>query len=389
MTLGIGLIGYGSIGRVHAMGYRSIPFYYGLPADTFRLVGVSTSRPETAEAAAREIGCDVWTGDYRGLLARDDIHVVDICVPNRWHEEVVLAAAEAGKHIYCEKPLAMDLAQARRMAEAVRRSGVKNQMTFNFRFFPAVLRAQQLMAEGFVGRVFSFRGRYHRSSYIDPAKPLSWRLRRDVAGGGALFDIGSHLLDLFLWLLGDVAEVQATLETFIKERPLVAGSAEKGVVDVDDIALLQMRLKDGALGLADVSRMGTGATNDLEVEIFGQQGAIRFALQDPNWLYVYDVREADRPYGGQRGFRRIEAVQHFDGQVIQDWSQPMSFTRSHVECQYRFLKAVLEDRTPSPTVEDGLRVQEIMEAIRLSSNLHRWVQLDDPALLGPAEAGLA
>jgi predicted dehydrogenase len=377
MTLGIGLIGYGAIGRVHAMGYRAIPFHYGLPANTFKLVGVATRRPETAEAAAREIGCDVWTGDYRQLLARDDVHVVDVCVPNFWHEEIVLAAAEAGKSIYCEKPLAMDLAQGRRIAEAVRRSGVKNQMTFNFRFFPAVLRAQQLMAEGFVGRVFSFRGRYHRSSYIDPAKPLSWRLRRDVAGGGALFDLGSHLLDLFIWLLGDIAEVQATLETFIKERPLAAGSAEKGAVDVDDMALLQMRLKDGALGLADVSRMGTGATNDLEVEIFGEKGAIRFALQDPNRLYVYDAREMEGPYGGQRGFKRIETAQRFEGQVAPDRGQSMSFTRSHAECQYQFLKAVLEDRMPSPNVEDGLRVQEVMEAVCLSSESRRWINLDE------------
>ena len=376
-SLGIGLIGYGGIGRVHAMGYRAIPFYYGLPANTFKLVGVATSRPETAEKAAREIGCDVWTGDYRRLLARDDVHVVDVCVPNRWHEAVVLAAAQAGKHIYCEKPLAMDLAQARRMAEAVRQAGVKNQMTFNFRFFPAVLRAHQLMAEGFVGRVFSFRGRYHRSSYIDPAKPLSWRLRRDVAGGGALFDLGSHLLDLFIWLLGDVAEVQATLETFVKERPLAAGSAEKGPVDVDDIALLQLRLADGGLGLADVSRMGTGATNDLEVEIFGEKGAIRFGLQDPNWLYVYDTRDTGRPYGGQRGFKRIEAVQQFDGQLAPDWSQSMSFTRSHAECQYQFLKAVLEDRPPRPNIEDGLRVQEVMEAVYLSSKSRRWVKLNE------------
>jgi len=263
------------------------------------------------------------------------------------------------------------------MAEAVRRSGVKNQMTFNFRFFPAVLHAQQLMAEGFVGRVFSFRGRYHRSTYIDPAKPLSWRLRRNVAGGGALFDLGSHLLDLFIWLLGDVAEVQATLETFIKERPLAAGSAEKGAVDVDDIALLQMRLKDGALGLADVSRMGTGATNDLEVEIFGEKGAIRFALQDPNWLYVYDARETEGPYGGQRGFKRIEAAQRFEGQVAPDRGQSMSFTRSHAECQYQFLKAILEGRMPSPDVEDGLRVQEVMEAVRLSSESQRWIKLDE------------
>ncbi|MCB0071069.1 MAG: Gfo/Idh/MocA family oxidoreductase, partial [Caldilineaceae bacterium] len=177
--LNIAMIGYGGIGRVHVMAYRSIPYLYGLPADTVNIVGVATTNPESAWAAKQEIGCDVWTTDYTELLARDDVDLVDVCVPNRLHEEVVVAAAQAGKHIYCEKPLAMDVAEAQRMVDAVNAAGVKAQMTFNFRFFPAVLRAKQLIDEGFLGRVFSYRGRYYRASYIDPNKPLSWRLRKD------------------------------------------------------------------------------------------------------------------------------------------------------------------------------------------------------------------
>ena len=201
----IGMIGYGGIGRVHAMAYRSLPFHYGLPADSIQLVGVATTRPETAQAAAAEIGCEYWTDDYRQLLARPDIDVVDICVPNHMHAEIVQAAAAAGKHIYCEKPLAMNVAEAKAMVAAVQAAGVITQMTFNFRFFPAVLRAQQLVQEGFLGRIFSFRGRYYRSSYIDPQKPLTWRQRKAIAGGGALFDIGSHILDLLYCLLGPFA----------------------------------------------------------------------------------------------------------------------------------------------------------------------------------------
>lgn len=373
--LGIALIGYGGIGRVHAIGYRNIPFHYGLPANTVKIIGVATRHAETAERAAQEIGCEVWTPDYRELLARDDVHVVDVCAPNKWHEEIVLAAAEAGKHIYCEKPLAMNAAQARRMAEAVHQAGIKCQMTFNFRFIPAVLRAKQLMSEGFVGRVFSFRGRYHRASYIDPEKPLSWRLQRAIAGGGALFDLGSHVLDLLHFLLGDIAEVYATLDTLIKERPVARGASEKAPVDVDDIAIMQLRLEDGTLGLGEISRMGTGATNDLQVEIFGNQGAIRLSLEDPNWVYVYDVRAADRPLGGYRGFTRVETVQHFEGQRAPDWTQAMSFVRSHTECQYQFLKAIWEDRDPQPNIDDGVHVQEVMEAALRSSDSQRWVSV--------------
>ena len=224
----IGLIGYGGIGRVHAAAYRAIPFHYGLRADSIDIAAVATTREETARNAAAEIGCDFFTADYRELLAQDDIDAIDICTPNNAHHEIVLAAAAAGKHIYCEKPLAMNAAEAYSMVRAVSAAGVKAQLTFNFRFFPAITRAKQLMDEGFVGEVFSFRGRYHRSSYISRDKPLSWRLQREITGGGALFDLGSHILYLLYYLLGDFNSVNGTLDTLIKERPVAARAAEKG-----------------------------------------------------------------------------------------------------------------------------------------------------------------
>ena len=371
----VGFIGYGGIGRVHALAYRAIPFYYGLPADSIQLAAVATGREETAKQAAAEIGCDVFTGDYRRLLARDDIDAVDICTPNHVHQEIALAAASAGKHIYCEKPMAMNAAEAQSMAQAVEAAGVKAQMTFNFRFFPAITRAKQLMRAGFVGRVFSFRGRYHRSSYISADKPLSWRLQREMTGGGALFDLGSHILDLLAYLLGDFASVYGTLETFIKERPVSQGAQEKAPVDVDDIALLHTRLPDGGLGTVEISRMGTGATNDLMVEIFGDKGAIRFDLNEPAWLQVYDIRDDDKPTGGQRGFRKIEAVQRYDGQRAPDWTMAPDFVRTHAECQYQFIRSIWDDRPPSPSFADGLRVQKIMEAAQRSARNGRWIQL--------------
>jgi predicted dehydrogenase len=373
--LNIGMIGYGGIGRVHLMGYRNIPFHYGLPADTVNVIGVATTSPETAKRAAQEIGCNIWTDDYRQLLARDDVNVIDCCVPNHKHAEVVVAAAEAGKHIYCEKPLAMSVAEGQQMVATVNKAGVKTQMTFNFRFFPAITRARQLVEEGFLGRVFSFRGRYYRASYIDYNKPLSWRLRKDISGGGALFDIGSHILDLIYYLLGDFGSVQATLDTLIKERPLAAGSTEKGMVDVDDIALLHLRMADNTLGLVEVSRMGTGATNDLQIEIFGYKGALRFNSADPSWLEVYDTRDTGQPLGGMRGFRKVETVQRHAGQKSPDWSMPPGFVRSHAECQYQFLKAIAEDAPAAPTLADGLKVQEVMEAAAHSSQEGRWVSM--------------
>ena len=375
--INIGLVGYGGIGRVHAAAYRAIPFHYGLNADSINIVAVATTRMETAKQAAAEIGCDVFTTDYRDLLARHDIDAIDICTPNNSHHEIVLAAAAAGKHIYCEKPLAMNAAEALSMSQAAAAAGVKTQMTFNFRFFPAIARAKQLIDEGFLGEVFSFRGRYHRSSYISRDKPLSWRLQRETTGGGALFDLGSHILDLLYFLLGDFDSVYGTLDTLIKERPLAPGAKEMGRVDVDDIALLHTRLPDGALGTIEISRMGTGATNDLTFEIFGALGAIRFDLAEPAWLHIYDTRDAEKPLGGQRGFRKIEAAGRYDGQRAPDWTMSPDFMRVHAECQYQFIKSIWEDRTTSPSFHDGLHVQRIMEAAERAAEQGCWVKLSE------------
>jgi predicted dehydrogenase len=373
--INIGLIGYGGIGRVHALAYRAIPFYYGLTADTVKIVGVATTRLASAQKAAQEIGCEFWTADYHELLARPDIDVVDVTTPNHAHAEIVIAAAQAGKHIYCEKPLAMTVAEGQRMVNAAAQAGVKTQMTFNLRFFPAVARARQLIESGFLGNIFSFRGRYYRSSYIAADKPLSWRLRKDVSGGGALFDLGSHILDLIYYLLGDYSAVQATVDTLIKERPVAAGSSETAPVDVDDIALMHVRMASGILGLIETSRMGTGFTNDLPVEIFGDKGAIRFNLADPAWLEVYDVRDAESPLGGMRGFRKIEAVGRYPGAKSPDWTMAPGFERSHAECQYQFLRAIDQDQPTAPSLADGLHIQTMMEAAMRSSAQERWVKI--------------
>lgn len=374
-SIGIGIIGYGGIGRVHVMAYRSLPFIYGFPADRVNIVGVATRSPETARRAAAEIGCPVWTDDYRELLARDDIDMVDCCLPNDEHEALVLAAAAAGKHIYCEKPLAMDPEQGRRMVAAVQRAGVKSQMTFNNRYFPAVIRARQLVEAGFLGNIYSFRGRYNRASYISRDKPLSWRLRKEVAGGGTLFDLGSHILDLIYFLLGDFGMVQATMDTLVKERPAAAGSQEMLPVDVDDIALMHLRMADGSLGLIETSRMGTGTPNDLQFELFGDKGAIRFNSNDPSWLEVYDCTDPGQPLGGMRGFRKLETVQRYEGARAPDWSMPPHFVRNHAECQYQFLKSIADDLPSSPDFRDGLRVQEAMAAVIRSSDVGGWVKV--------------
>lgn len=371
--IGIGMIGYGGIGRVHAMGFHAIPFHYGIPADTVRIVGVATHHQESAERAGRELGCAHYT-DYRDLIARDDVHAIDCTTPNTAHHEVVLAAAAAGKHVYCEKPLSFTVTEAREMVRAVAQAKVRNQITFNFRFFPALMRAKQLIDEGAVGRVFSFHGRYFRASYISPQKPLSWRLKKE-SGGGALTDIGSHVIDVTQYLLGSVDSVYARLETLIPKRPIRAGEEKRGAVEVDDLCLLQMRLQNGALGTLEVSRMGTGTANDIRFEVYGSEGALRFHSERSNHLEYYKVSDKGGVLGGERGFRQLETYQRYEGQLAPDWTMPAGFVRAHTECQYQFLRAISEERDASPSLADGLAVQEVMEAAAHSSATEGWVDV--------------
>jgi len=372
MTTGIAFIGYGAIAKLHAMGYRDIPFHYGLSADAIKVVAVATRHAASAQKAAAELGCD-WTDDYRTVLARSDVQVVDICTAHDSHEEIAIAAAQAGKHIYLEKPVARDVAEAQRIAAAIKQAGVKCAMTLNFRFFPCVMRAKQLIDEGFVGRVFSFHARYFRASYIDANRPMSWRLRKASAGGGVLIDSGAHVVDFVQWLMGDVAEVRAVIDTPYRERPIDKGATERAPVDVEDMAFLQLRLADGALGTLESSRMATGATNDVWFEVRGERGAMRFTLEEPNWLYVYDTRSPDKT----RGFVRVETVAKYDGALAPDWTQPVGIARTHTECQYRFLKSIWsnEPQPMLPLIEDGVRVQAIVEAAYQSAEIDQWVSV--------------
>ena len=372
MTTNIAMIGYGAMGRAHAMGYRDIVHHYGLKSDAVQVVAVATTRTESARQAADELGCATASTNYHELIARADVDVIDICTPHDSHEEIVTAAARAGKHIYCEKPLARTFDEAQRMAAAVRAANVKCALTFNFRFFPCVLRAKHLIDEGFCGRVFSFHGRYFRASYIDPKRPMSWRLRKAQAGGGVLIDSGAHAVDFAQWLISGIEHVRATVSTPYAMRPVNAGSSETAVVDVEDVALVQLRCADGALGTLDISRVATGATNDAWFEVRGDKGALRFTLEEPNWLHVFDTRAS----AAIRGFTRVETVARYDGALMPDWSQPVGISRTHAECQYRFLRSIWDDTPSSPGIDDGLRVQAIVDAAYRSAASEAWEKVE-------------
>jgi predicted dehydrogenase len=374
----IGLVGYGFIGKVHTLAYRVLPLIYDPFPAVIRLVGVCAASEASTHKGVEQGGYEFGTTDWQELVERDDIDVIDCCVPNFLHKEVLIAAMRAGKHVYCDKPLAMNPTEAREIVSVAQETGAQQQMTFEYRFIPAMMRARQLVKEGFLGRVFCFRAAYLHSGYIDPNRPISWRLDADKGGGGALFDLGSHVLDLIRFLLGEYDSVQALTETFIKERPLPGKPGERRsvAVKVDDLTLMTVRMADGAVGTVEASRLATGTNDELRLEIHGQEGALRFNLMDPNWLYVYDAREPDAPIGGNRGFKAIETVQRYPHPAVLPGPKfSIGWMRYHIASQYDFITSLVEGRVTSPDFVDGLKVQEVMEAAYISARENRQVSL--------------
>ncbi|PID57770.1 hypothetical protein CSB45_05965 [candidate division KSB3 bacterium] len=375
-NIGIGLIGYGGIGKIHTLCYKDIGMFYPGQLPAIDLAAVCTSNPETAERAAQEGGYRKCYTEFSTLIHADDVTIVDCALPNVLHKSVLLEAIAAGKHVYCEKPLAMNAAEAKDIADAATDAGVQIGMTFNYRFVPALLRAYELIQEGALGAIYRFQAEYLHSGYEHPERPLSWRLNHKKSGGGALADLGAHAIDLMRWLLGEFQSVRAVTHTYIKERPLTNGAKETGPVTVDDAAWLQVSLANGGIGTIEASRFSTGVLDELRFEICGEKGALRFNLMDGNWLYWYDASRKSGAYGGERGWLRLETVHHYPGASIPVPRAILGWSRTHAENQYQFLKALVEGKTPQPNVLDGLRTQYILDAAYASAERGGWVRVE-------------
>ena len=367
-TLGVGMVGFGFIGKVHAHAYRSQRLFYDPPPALPKLVGVCTSRPETARRAAEQGEFEFGTDRFEDLLARDDIQVIDVATPNQFHREQVIAALEVGKHVYCDKPLAVTLDDARAVVAAANaRPELSHGMAFHCRFIPATMRARQLIEAGRVGRVYHFRAAYLHSGYEDPSRPLSWRLSKD-AGGGVLSDLGSHIIDLMGWLLGPYESVEAGAETFIRERPTAAGGGGRAPVEVEDYVCFRTRMQSGALGCVEASRFATGAQDQLEFAIYGERGALRFDLMSPNWLSFFDAHDPAGDLGGERGFKLVECVQRYaKPNALPSPKLSIGWIRYHIHSVQDFLAAVAEGRLGGATLLDGAYVQAVDAAVRESA----------------------
>ena len=376
--LGVGLVGFGFIGKVHAHGYRSLKLFYDpAPADV-ELVGVCTSKPETARRAKDQGEFRFATTRFEDLLERDDIHIIDVATPNQLHRDQVIAALEAGKHVYCDKPLTGSLAEAREIvAAAEAHPELTHGMAFQSRFVPATMKARQLVQEGALGRIYHFRSAYLHSGYEDPNRPMSWRLSKE-AGGGVLTDLGSHIIDLTSWLVGPYATVRATMETFIPQRPVSKGSSEMAPVEVDDYVCFQTRTRAGAVGFVEASRFATGTQDQLEFVIFGENGALKFDLMSPNWLQYYDAALPGGDLGGERGVKLIECVQRYPKpSALPAPKLGVGWIRTHIHAIFDFVTALVEGRLGAATLHDGAYAHTVDEAIRQSVNTGAEATVED------------
>lgn len=362
--LGVAAIGYAFMGRAHSHAWRTVANHFDVPAFEQKvLVGRD---PEAVAAAAAQYGWSEWATDWREVIARDDIDIIDICAPGWLHAEIATAALAAGKHVLVEKPLANTVAEAEAMvaaAQAARTAGVRSMVGFTYRRVPALALARKLITEGKLGSIRQVRASYLQDWLADSEAPMTWRLRKETAGSGALGDIASHAVDQIQYLLGDtVTDVSGRVHTFTTQRPGPDGPEQ---VTVDDAAWATLSLAGGAVASVDVSRVALGQKNALRVEVYGTDGSITFNLENPNELYFLDGTE---PIEVQ-GFRRILVTEPEHPYISAWWPQGHVIGWEHgFTHQIRdFLCDIAEGTEPSPSFEEGLGVQRVLAAIEASS----------------------
>ncbi|HEV3193345.1 MAG TPA: Gfo/Idh/MocA family oxidoreductase [Polyangiaceae bacterium] len=365
-TLNIAMVGYQFMGRTHSNAWRQVSKFFDVPFEPVLKV-VCGRDEEGVKKAAPKLGWKEYSTSWQEVVARKDIDIVDICAPGDAHMPVAVAAAEAKKVVFCEKPLANTLADAEKMLDGVKRAGVLHMLCHNYRRAPALVLAKRLIDEGRLGKVDHYRGVYLQDWIVDPEFPRVWRLDKSKAGSGALGDLASHAIDIARYLVGEVAEVTGLTKTFIKERPL-PGSKTRAPVDVDDAVAALLRFENGAIGTVEGSRFSTGRKNYLRFEINGRKGSIVWDLERMNELELY-VEE-----GPDSGFRQVLVT---DGKhpYISAWWPPghiIGYEHTFTHTVYDLLKSVAEQKLPTPNFEDGVRNQRILDAIERSAASGRW-----------------
>jgi predicted dehydrogenase len=375
--LGVGLVGYAFMGRAHSLAWETVGRVFDVPLRP-RLAALCGRDRAATEAAAGRFGWAAAETDWRALIARDDVQLVDICAPGDLHAPVAIAALAAGKHVLCEKPLANTLAEAEAMkaaADAAYPRGARAMVGFNYRRVPALALARRLVEQGRIGTLRHFRAVYLQDWLADPDAPMTWRMRAERAGSGALGYLGAHIVDLARYLTGDdITGVGAISATFVRERPLADGPAgagpvgenrPTGTVTVDDAVVFAGKLASGALASFEATRYATGRKNGLRVELNGSAGSLAFDLERLNELEFFDAAGDST----DNGFRRI-LVTEGSHPYLSAWWPPghtLGWEHTFTHQAMDLLTAIADGKPPLPSFGDGLAVQRVLDAVARSA----------------------
>lgn len=366
--IGIGILGYAFMGKAHSNALKKLPYMMYPPVATPRLIGIAGRNKEAVTEAAKRYGYVHAYTNWHDMLANDAIQVFDNSGPNDMHAKPTIAAAEAGKHVFCEKPLARTAEEAKTMLEAVQKAGVKHMVAFNYRFVPAIRLAKDIIESGKLGRIFHYRAVYLQEWIIDPEFPVTWRFNKETAGSGALGDLGSHIIDIARFLVGEPTRIMGMTKTFVDERPTPDGK-ERVKVDVDDAFVSLVEFDNGAMGTIEATRFANGRKNGQMWEINGEYGSIRFNLERLNELEVY---WSDEGMKETRGFKNVLVSEGFHpfwenwwphGHII-GWEHTFVHEFDH------FFRAIVNDEPVAPygaDFEDGYRNAVICDAIQKSA----------------------
>ncbi|WP_372666144.1 Gfo/Idh/MocA family protein [Amycolatopsis kentuckyensis] len=374
-TIGIGMVGHAFMGAVHSHAWRSVHRFFDPPLVP-RLAVLGGRDEARAKAAAAKFGWEDVETDWRKLVARDDVGLVDVCTPGDSHAEIAIAALEAGKHVLCEKPLANSVAEAEAMAEAARRArdrGVRAMVAFNYRRVPALAHARKLVASGALGEIRHVRSVYLQDWLSDPEAPMTWRLRKESAGSGALGDLGAHIVDAAQFVTGDlITGVSALTNTFVKQRPSETGETDD--VTVDDTALFLARLAGGAVATFEATRFALGRKNAMRLEINGSKASLAFDFESMNELQWYEGG------GTEAGFRRI-LVTEPQHPYVGAWWPPghlLGYEHTFTHEVADLLDAIGAGTDPAPSFDDGLRVQRVLDAVEKSAAAQAaWTSVEE------------
>lgn len=371
----VGIIGFGFIGKVHAYGHLNLPLFYDpLPFRT-KITHVCTSKKETAEKACEQVGAEHGVTDFREITENSDIDIVHICTPNNFHKEALLSAMKNNKHIYCDKPLVANMKEAEEIRTALKDYKGIAQMTLQNRFFPATIRAKQLIDEGALGKILEYRASYLHSGNSSPDTPMKWKLSSE-SGGGVIADLGSHVMDLVNFLIGEYSEICAMTSIAFQERPSEKDPSVKVKVDAEDSVMILAKMKNGAAGNIEATKTATGAEDEMRFEIHGSKGALRFNGMDAHHLEFYDMNAVDKPIGGLRGWTKIDTGQRYEKPAVFPGPKfAIGWIRGHMACLYNFLDSVNSGRKADPGIEQGIHIQYLMGKVRESAKKKAWNKL--------------